>query len=351
MERSRRAIARDSLANLTGFLFAVALLGSVVFMIWYCSVFDEETSLKGECYQIKNVSYSVDGSELIPLVLPSDIVTEEGNELRIVFQLPKDLANDMWISIFTGHDLAVYVDGEERYSFIEEDVQIPGGVEKSVYHFISVSEEDAGKTVEIVRSAWSDHIYAESMYLGNLTGLFMYLTSGKMVYFVAAILLFVVSFIASTFGFFYGMLKGHFANIFLASLGVLMVAFWMILDNDMFQLVFRVRYIDGVVSFIEAILIPVPFSMYLDRMQRHRYHLYHQAIQLIAVFSCIIFSALHFGFGIGFYDHLVIYTGILCGCIVAGGVTVLADIYMNRMRNYIAVLVGFIGLLIFSLLL
>lgn len=83
-------------------------------------------------------------------------------------------------------------------------------------------------------------------------------------------------------------------SILSLSVGVLAVASWLIFDNMLYQYIFKIYYIDGILGYLVIMLAPAFFDHYLNREQEYRYCRLYTVSIVVVILNFIVFTTLHF---------------------------------------------------------
>ena len=295
-------------------------------------------------------SWTVEYNDGSSLLTGRQYITKAGESkpCSIVATLPVDLKDNDMLIFYNRYDVRIYVDGEVRTDFIEErDVNIPGGIVKYFYMLVPLDSEDSGKELRIERLVPpKDGMIVPGTFVSTRFGALSYLLRSHGVQFMLGFIVLsfaLVVFIVSVVLRFVYKLR---INMLYGSLGIAIIASWLLTDSKMFPFVFSVNYINGTVNYLLSLLIPFAPTIYLNSVQRGRLKKSMSVMLIVSVVNAILWPVLHFTGIATFYDvrnyaNLVFFflafyaTGLL-----------IFDAIKNGIRDYRYTFVGFLGFLI-----
>lgn len=283
----------------------------------------------------------------VPVELPGRVGAAAGETVVIEAQLPQELYDWNWISLDSLHqEIEIYIDGELREEFSTLDTMPFGKYSSSAYVFAEISREDAGKPIQVMWTTGSRFTgMLSKVYYGARIELWSQYFRMNVIQVGMALFLLLFSIIAIALGISMNRsFKKQFALEYLGW-GILLMAVWMLCESRLRQLFFDNISAVSDVAFLATGLIPYPFAEYFDRIQKGRYRRYYQAVKvacLIVFFICVI---LHVGHVADFSDSMVLMHLMIFAMLFTAGITMILDILHKRLRDYLLVFIGYIGLL------
>ena len=234
-----------------------------------------------------------------------------------------------------------YLDGEQIYSYSARENRWFGITSPECYLNIPISPEDAGKVLRI--TAVSDSGIMYQPYIGSEFGIWVRIIkmyAGELI--IAAITLimgFLTVFISNIFGF----VKKKYMEISYLGAGVSLAAIWIVMNSVFRQIAFPNLSIADDILFLVVMLLPFPFILYVDKVQRKRYtRLYFASGILMAVIDivcCGIYVA-------GIKELVSVFIFIALGCLISIGtvvVTFFIDLIKGYIKEYKYVAIGIFG--------
>ena len=336
---------------LTKVLFMVLLSGCMFFYLFY-SLTDHSTGyahrepIKLEDWTVvtDTMSYKVKD--------PHQEEPAFGEHFWIRTQLPEDIDEEMDLLFLYFSDTQVKIGGEVRKDFVAaRDVRLPGGPVKATYMLVTVSPEDAGKTLEIarIRSNTERRIYPTTI-LGPSGDVYQYLMEVYGGVFVMYLVLLAVSVLVIVGGIILRIWLKSPIGMMYAGFAVLITTAWMVSDSYLYPFVFGHFYIDGTISYLLCMLIPMPFFIYMDTLQKKRYEKAYLILLIVSIVNFFVWTILHFTGVFPFDRALQLIDAVIVIDIVACLVITIKDIIHGHVKEYKYTAIGFLGFLFLSLM-
>ncbi len=281
-----------------------------------------------------------------PIKLPENFDVPRGEQVVIEGVLPDEIRGGTWIALNSlRQEIGIYIDGKLRHEFSNRDTGIAGKYSTMAYVFMELFEQDAGKPIRIT---WmTDSMYTgmiSEIYYGERLVLWAKFFSENLLQAVMAIFLFLFSVIAIIFGISMGRsFQKPFALEYLGW-GILLTAVWMLSESRLRQLFFINMPVISDVSFMAAGLMPFPYAEYFDRVQRGRFRRGYRVVKLASLINFCLCTALHVMRLVDFSDSMRLIHIMIFVTLILVGVTMGIDIRQKRIRDYIYVFIGYIGL-------
>ena len=287
-------------------------------------------------------------------VLPSDnwyLVSEDGSrvpfevpgrtdsEVTLETVLPDHFDKDTSVLCFRGMDMEVWVGDDLRASYEVEDYPLFGDRSSECYIYASVYPDDAGKTLRVHYSYNSGMIY--EVYFGTRLGILAYLfTQYGFELFVglAIMMLGIISLIASVT---YRIIHHQYLEMQHLSLGVIFGACW-VLSNSIFRQLFtRNVSIMSDIPFLMVIMMPLPFLVFINSMQKNRYIKPIAAASLLEIADFVICIGLFVSGRVTLLQSFPISAGCALVTILVIAATIVTDVIKHRVRDYRYIAIGF----------
>ncbi len=133
-------------------------------------------------------------------------------------------------------------------------------------------------------------------------------------------------------------------DMYYLACAVLIMAFWIVANCTARQFIFPNASVIRDCAYLVLPLMPMSFSLYLDRIQKERYHIIYFAIELISLVNLIVISILNYTFVAGFSNTRSVSLIMIVLTIIVVMVTICYDLFKRKDRSYEVVAIG-IGLL------
>ena len=287
-------------------------------------------------------SYITPSGEKQTFTAPGTAQVNPEDTLSLTTTLPENIPDDTYFFLLIRNNFKVIIDGVERYDFQIMKSTLPGGSVKRIWLPIDLNSQDAGKEMTLVISTTNQHSTSlYTCYLGNIQGFvqvefasnaFILLMAFSLIIFSSIITL--VSIIIRIFR------KKAFPLMYL-SIGVLAVSFWLLLDNYTYGFMFANYYVDGVVEYMLAPLIPFSFISHVDLLQKRRYQKYFNIVYIILSVLFVTVSILHFSGAVDFIRTMT-FMNIVLGISMLLAYLILAyDVFVKRNRDYMIISIGY----------
>ncbi|MBO4900225.1 MAG: response regulator [Lachnospiraceae bacterium] len=287
---------------------------------WY---YTDEKGVTTECYAPTSFTINNTGTLTVYTVLPDDL------ELGSVFFFR------------TGKSVKVYIDDELREEYHISYSEFGRNV-KAIWLKTTLRPEDSGKTLTIVKEDYPyKYVSITESYIGNRMGfLHTVLNDNKIIIVVAFTLIILGTIILLMCIAYRFIIRREFALWYL-SIGVLAGAWWIVLDNFLYPFFFNNYFIDGVVEYMLAMLMPFPFISYLNLMQERAHQTVFNISNIALIINFGVMTSLHFT-DICAFDLSMLYSNIIiaivaCICLY----TIIDDIIRHRTNEYPLIISGF----------
>lgn len=278
---------------------------------------------------------------------PVKLDVPEGETVLIEAFLPDDIEENMQLSIFCNRDMKIFIGGELRKEF-DSQIDLPGGLVKSVCVFCDINMQDRGKLVDIELS--SPHYNGEisEIYYGDSLGLIGTYLRENGLYYISSLFLIAFSLativIASIMQRFF---KHRLAIVELATSG-LFAGLWVSFSSPCFQFVFDVNYIDGPACYMAGLLLPYPVLRYVNDMQKGRMSWINELLQTISLVEFAVFSILHFTGQVSFNVSAKLIDILTTLMIITILCIIFYDMFRGHINEYRLGAIGLLGLGFFA---
>ncbi|MBE5944135.1 MAG: response regulator [Lachnospiraceae bacterium] len=318
----------------------------------------------GELFSEKEIRFKVGGSlsfnegwemlveagERVPISVPGSYDVDSGDTFVIENKLPQNL-DGMYLCIRSSQqDIKIIIDGEVREDYSTKGSRNFGKNSVSVYIFAELYPEDAGKTIRMEMVSYSTYSgYVNEIFLGNreqiwrgivkqhlpvtILALFMLLLSAMVVFYCIIIR---------------GLYKKNM-DIFHLGVGLLIASVWIIAESKLRQVFLPNATIASDVGFFMVMLLPFPFLLYLNKLQKSRYEKAYFVVEILTAINFVVATILQLANIKDFSEtmgtaHLIIVLLILILL-----VTIIIDFRKGYVKEYKEVAFGLVGLMIAGL--
>ena len=281
----------------------------------------------------------------IPVEVPGKCEAYRKEAVIIETTLPDDIDDGYSICLRSSQqDMEIYVDGMLRQRYTTKDSRPFGRNSMSAYVFAGISEADCGKKLRII--SISDSMYTgqlNEVYIGNPSAILNFFIQKYGVVDMIILLLSVIVIVASA------VLRWIFhKDVALNYLGwgVFWVAMWMLAESKLRQFLLPNNSVFGSVAFFSVMVIPIPFYIYMDSMQEHRYQRCYKVMSVVSMVLFTVCTILQLGNMSDFIDTLIFMNTILGAAFAVGIITMLLDWKKKKLKEYQLIALGFAGVII-----
>ena len=293
-------------------------------------------------------SLSVDGADQGKIDVPTRVDVGAGETMSLTRALPAEIADDYCLQVWVrGQDVWVYIDGELRNSFTYDDLKTVGLDQPYLYLYTELDSTDAGKLVELRFSSRqsSDAGKLGDVYIGTKASLVISSIQPYLFENVSSLLLIMFAVIAIVASVVLSARSGRREPLWLLGIAILITALWVMADSRIRQFVFPNSSTIRDVAFMLATLAPLPFALYINRLQSNRHHKALLAPEVLSVAWFVVMVALHLSKAVAISVLFTPSMLIILLSIVVIVITVVSDLRHNRLGEY---RFAYLGLLLFA---
>ena len=281
------------------------------------------------------------------------ILAEPGEICTFVVEskLPSDIKEGTIFCMFAYNDTSIFIDGQLRAQFTNDNNPLPGENEKSVFLQVQLYPTDAGKTIRIekINEDTSMQEGFATIFYGDSLGVFMEVMKMAGIQFVLAFMLFFFSVALVIFSLFVMGKYDEWKLLLSIGLAFALVTLWLMVDNIIPQYITGLYYVDGVWGYLLVMIMIAPFLYFMNETQKRRYEKVYVAVLMWLFVSFAVISYLHVS---GIYDFrysTVIINTVISIAIICVLTTIGIDLANGYAKDYVYVLIGMIGLSVGSL--
>ena len=287
-------------------------------------------------------------SEPVRFVENWKMVEEEDSKQIVSSVLPSDLKSNEYIYFDTRNDVSVYIGGELRKDYKEKrDINIPGGSFRRFLMEVPVSEADSGAEITIVRESvrYYDKEIPE-VFFGTRSGAMNHLFGKYGLTFILSVIVLIFALVSFIVSIVLRLLYKQRIEMLFGALGIFTIAAWVITDSYLFPFVFGVYHVNGLLSFMLCLMIPLGLVVYLSAIQRGRYKRFMIFLMLLSTVNALVWPVLHYT-GLISFDNLVdVANAVLVILAVLGIAILVVDAVNKKTESYRYTFIGFMGFLI-----
>lgn len=279
------------------------------------------------------------------VTIPGEYDVQRNSIMTIQNSLPDNLENNTYLLFYSlRQDMRIFIDDELREEYSTENTRLFGRTSSAYYIFLEVSAADAGKTIRIELKSDSDYSgILRDVYYGDQTGLLMKLFKENGPELVVAVLLLAMAVVSLVGSIALRLVYHQVVELEYLSWCICMMAVWMILNSVFRQFLFPNLTIASDVTFMMVMLLPLPFLIYLNELQKKRFKMAYYTMEtlvMINIVCCMVLEVLNIR---DFADTITIIIGACVVSILLIFITVMIDVYQGNIHEYVFPAVGMLG--------
>ena len=344
----------EKVLHIVRFIFGVLMACVLVYFLLGELLLPREQGLTaGQC-KLLDAEWSrlmEDGKE-VPIEVPTDCDAEWGEIVVFTTTLPKNITEETWLCFRSSQqDMDIYVGDELRQSYSTKELRLWGKNSISAFVFAKIGAEDAGKILWI--STVSDSTYSGVMnevYIGDKSAIWQHFIKE---YGASAVVAIIVTLLGITCIIFSIILRVFFKKrvmIEYLAWGIVLVAMWLLSESRLRQLVLPNMAVVANMPFLLIMLMPFPFAIYINNIQNSRYQKWYVAVCTVATVDFIVCSILQISNTRDFLETMEFMVTVIILLVVIAGITILNDFKKGFIKEYKAVAVGIVGLMLTGLI-
>lgn len=288
----------------------------------------------------------LESGERIPVSFPCDFKEEPGTPVIFETTLPMDIESHDWLALRIIHqNLNIYVDGELRDSYFQdEDGVFRAGI-ASVDKYAQLYESDCGKVLklEFFKEGSSSRDYREVFY-GQKAGLQSHYLKMDGPSFIIGIIFGVLGFFCVLFGFAIRIVTKGNARIDYIGWSLLLIFIWNFTQSEFRDVIFANIKGISIVPSISLLLFPVPLALYFNNITGKRFKkLFYPYVLTIFAFE-IVATVLQYLKITDFYDLVSVVFVFLYSLLVCMFVCILVDRKKGLLKDYYLIFYGLLGM-------
>lgn len=334
-------------------LFVLMFLSSLLYLILGEIILPNEEKFENECKILDVDWYLVEGEERSEaFTIPCSYPEEKGQEVTIEGELPVQDLEGKYILCWTqGADMRIFINGELRETYNTKRTRLLGSASASKYIMLGLREDDLGKTIRITTENHEKSNYNfREIYIGNTMGLWLKVLEENTVAIAASVLVFILGLAALAVSIGFEALYKRKIPLKHLSVGVIIVAIWLIANATIRQLFFPNVSVIHDTAYIMVMLIAMPFLFYMDTVQEKRYTRLYKVVETLIIINFVVSNLLVILLKWNYsqtFNQSVICDGAGILIII---VSIIIDIVKKRVRPYLLSAIGILGFCLCSLL-
>lgn len=327
----------------------LVLLGcSLVFLffLWGELTLPQEKLFKTQAAEEYGRSWTLvckDGSkkELLP---PCKLDGKRGEPLEIETTLPAHIEDNTLLCFYSVHqEMEFYIDGELRDSYKKNEEVSFVSYPVRLYVPLYLSQEDENKVLTVRLTGWGKNEAGSfyQVYIGSTAQVLYRLLKSNGIKFLAALALLITSIVSAILCLVFAHFTKRKIPMVWLCVAVALLMIWGIADSRLRQFIFPNTTTVVSTAYLVVFFVPIAYCIYLDQVQKLRYHKTYQAAEIFSLISfacCFVLNLL----GVDFLDMSLFVYGILLASILLLGWNLAREAAGDHIREYKFVAVGIV---------
>ncbi len=259
------------------------------------------------------------------------------NELVVVKNvLPRDVQDNMYLCMRSSkQETKIYIDDKLRQEYTTKDTRLFGKVSAVAWVFVELTSEDAGKEIRMELQTNSSYTgMFHDIHYGERWEIWTEFFKSDGVALGIALIMLILGILSVVIG---SILKHIYKrNIEMEYLAwaVFLTSIWLLSNSVFRQLLFPSVSVISDMGFFMLMLIPIPFMLYLNCVQRERYKTLYALMLFLNLLDIVFCTSLHIFNVIDFSDTNKIMCIIAGLSIVVMLFTLIRDVYTGKIKEY-----------------
>lgn len=259
------------------------------------------------------------------------------NELVVVKNvLPRDVQDNMYLCMRSSkQETKIYIDDKLRQEYTTKDTRLFGKVSAVAWVFVELTSEDAGK--EIRMELQTDSSYTgmfHDIHYGERWEIWTEFFQSDGVALGIALIMFILGILSVVIGSILKHIYKKNIEIEYLAWAVFLTSIWLLSNSVFRQLLFPSVSVISDMGFFMLMLIPIPFMLYLNCVQRERYKTLYALMVFLNLVDIAFCTSLHIFNVIDFSDTNKIMCIIAGLSIVVMIFTLIRDVYTGKIKEY-----------------
>ena len=265
--------------------------------------------------------------------IPGDCDAKPNEVVVLETIIPEGVEDNHYLVFWNQRmDMEFYIDGELRGSYTTEDSRLFGKTGPVAYVFFELKESDIGKPARLVtQSDSASSGVFHTAYYGDKMGVWMANLKEGGSEITIALMMAIMGGICILTSVVLQRVYNRKIYMLYLGWGVFIAAMWLLMNSRLRQLIFPNLSVTSDMAFLMVMLLPIPFLIYMNDVQRGRYKRYYQIVEWISVINFVICFALAITEIRGFTDTF--YSMALVGVMTVG--LIVTAMIMDGIRGYI----------------
>ena len=326
---------REVLNKIIGYLFVAFLSMALLYTIVGVIAFPEDNLGSDESMQEYAGEWYIveEDGKRAPFTVPGRAEVKKGETVTLETILPKDaFAEGTYLCFRSGkQDMRFYIDDELRLTYDTKETRVFGNYSAVAYVFLKVSPKDAGKTLRFestTASSYSGIVY--TVYQGSTLSVWKHYFSLYGSELIVALVVLILSIIVIFSCIAMGMIYKREVPLIYLGIAVLEAGIWIIANSVFRQFIFKNLSVVNDLAFNMVMLLPIPFLLYFNSIQKKRYGYLCYGLEILALADFFVCTLLHIS-GIKDFADTFPFMALVCMTTI---LTLIGTMVIDKIRGY-----------------
>lgn len=304
------------------------------------SFFDD---LSAETYAGKWYHITSDGKRTKATV-PVNYNLPANEILSMETTLPDGLVSGTYLCFRSNRqDMNIYLNNKRIHSYTTKDNQLFPCSSAGAYVFVELLPEYSGQLLRVdasTNTAYSG-MFSTVLY-GSKANIWATYIRQSILEVIIALFALVLGFACTIIGLFLNKIYHYYSPLAHLGTGSFLASIWVFTNSDLRQLIFPNLALVSDIPFFVIMVLPIPVLLYMNTIQKDRYHKVYYPLLVATYVELAIFSLLHMS---GIYElaHSIVIIEVFVFLIIAICIlTIIKDIVTKNVKEYLYPAVGII---------
>ncbi len=271
--------------------------------------------------------------------VPFEVPGRTDGNITLETTLPESFNREYTVLCLRGMDMKVYINDELRSELVTEDYPLFGDRSSEAYIFATLYPEDAGGTLRVFYEWNSGMVY--EVFIGTRLGILTHLFENYGMELFVGLTILILGIICLVAAVGYRLIHNKYLELEHLSIGVIIGAVW-VLSNSIFrQLYTRNISVMSDTPFLMVMIMPLPFIVFINSLQKGRYQKALMVCSLIEVTNFAICGVLFVAGKVPLIQSFGVTAACTLVSIVIFFSTIFVDLRKGLLGSYIYVALGF----------
>lgn len=286
----------------------------------------------------------------VPIEIPKQCDVARNEPVVIETSLPDNLGNIKCLQFQSSRqDVEIFIDGELRQQYSTAETRLFGKTSSFAYVIVELEPADAGKT--LTATFRSDSSYSgvlRTVYCGDKMSMWVKVFRDYGAEIIVAFVMLILGVAATIISMILRKVYQKNINIEYLGWGITIVAIWIVFNSMLRQLLFTNLSSASDITFFSVTLMPMPFLLYMNSVQSHRYEKWYTLVGMVVILDMIVCTLLQITNIVDFSSTIMLILGVCLFAIAFVGFTILCDIKKGQAREYRHIIWGLIAVCILA---